>query len=239
MQAPDVEDWKKLKRTMKFLEQTIEDSRIIGAESLTKMKTYVDSSHAVHPDMRGHTGGAISFGTGILSHVSSKQKMNSRSTNETEVIGNSEYLPRNIWHDYFFEAQGYKLRENVFFQDNEGAEKMAKNGKLSCSSRSRHINIKFFWITDRVKKGRIQVKHCATDRMVADFFTKPLQGSKFHTFREIIMGWKKITTLEDNDNEVSSIRKEQVGKIKISDKLGIVQTPGARSWSDIVTGKNK
>jgi hypothetical protein len=163
--------------------------------------------------MRGHTGGLITFGTGILAPKCSKQKMNSRSTNETEVIGNSEYLPINIWHDYFSEAQGNKIKSNTFYQDNEGAEKMAKNGQLSCGSKSRHINIKFFWISDRVKKGKIMIKHCPTDKMLADFFTKALQGNKYHIFRRIIMGWDHISTLwmsDTSDTTETSSSKERV-----------------------------
>ena len=113
-------------------------------------------------DMRGHTGGVISFGTGIIHAKSSKQKMNSRSPNETEVTGNSEYLPYNIWVEYFIEAQGYPIKSNIVWQDNEGAEKMAKNGTMSCSSKSRHISIKHFWIADSLKQGHIDVKHCPT-----------------------------------------------------------------------------
>ena len=76
----------------------------------------MDSSHAVHEDMWGHTGGVITFGTGILAPKCTKQKMNSRSTNETEVIGESEYLPYNIWHENFLEIQGYKLKSNILWQ---------------------------------------------------------------------------------------------------------------------------
>jgi len=71
------------------------------------MLTFIDSAHAVHPDMRGHTGGATTFGTGIIDQKSSKQKMNTRSSTETEVVGNSEYLPKNIYFEMFMEAQGY------------------------------------------------------------------------------------------------------------------------------------
>ena len=97
VQQPDVEDQKKLRRVLKFLQQTIDDNRIIGADRLDVMTTFVDSSHAVHPNMRGHTGGVITFGTGVINTKSSKQKMNTRSSNEAEVVGNSEYLPTNIW----------------------------------------------------------------------------------------------------------------------------------------------
>ena len=52
--------------------------------------------------------------------------MNSRSSNESEVIGNSEYLPTNIWYENFMKSQGYQHKDNYFLQDNKGAEKTAK-----------------------------------------------------------------------------------------------------------------
>ena len=125
VKSSDIEDWKKLKRLISFLHQTIDDARIIGEDDLLKMQTFIDSSDAVHEDMKGHTGGTITFGTGGVSVESSKQKMNSRSSNETEVIGNSEYLPFNIWLQYFMEAQRYTLDINLLWQDNEGAQRMA------------------------------------------------------------------------------------------------------------------
>lgn len=91
------------------LQQAIDDERIIGVDDLQIMQTFVDSSHAIHNDMRGHTGGLFTFGIGILNAKSRKHKMNSRSSNKTEVIENNEYLPYNIWFEYFMEAQGHPL----------------------------------------------------------------------------------------------------------------------------------
>ena len=96
VRIPDVEDWKILKRLISFLHQTIDDVRIIGADDLLKIQTFIDSSHALHEDMKVHTGGTITFATGVVNVKLSKQKMNSQSSNETEVIGNSKYLPFNI-----------------------------------------------------------------------------------------------------------------------------------------------
>ena len=86
-----------------FLKQTINDTRVIRADSLEQIDTFLDSSHAVHPDMRGHTGGTITMGTGIIHGKASKQKMNSKSTNETKMIGDSKYLPYVIWVEYFMD----------------------------------------------------------------------------------------------------------------------------------------
>ena len=67
VKSPDVEYWKRLKRLISFLHQTIDDIRIIGAYDLLKMHTFIDSSPAVHDDMKGHTGGTITFSTGVVS----------------------------------------------------------------------------------------------------------------------------------------------------------------------------
>ena len=72
VKSPDVKDWKKLKRIISFLHQKIDDVRIIGADELLKMQTFIDSSHAVHEDMKGHTSGTITFDTAVVSVKSSK-----------------------------------------------------------------------------------------------------------------------------------------------------------------------
>ena len=95
--SPDKDDWCKLLRVMSWLHQMVEDVRVIGADDLHKMLTFVDSAHAVHPNMRGHTGGMTTFGIGTIDQKSGKQKMNTRSSTETEVVGDSEYLKKNIF----------------------------------------------------------------------------------------------------------------------------------------------
>jgi len=53
------------------------------------------------------------------------------------------------------------------------------------------LNIRFYFIFDRIDKGDLNVEFCATDEMVADFFTKPLQGKAFLKFRRLIMNLEK------------------------------------------------
>ena len=55
-------DWEKLKRCLGFMKGSIKDHRVIGADSLRDLHVWVDASHAVHENMRGHTGGTMSMG---------------------------------------------------------------------------------------------------------------------------------------------------------------------------------
>jgi hypothetical protein len=86
------------------------------------------------------------------------------------------------------EAQGYQVQDNILFQDNKSAILLEKNGKASSSKRTKHVNIRYFFITDRVDKGDISLVWCLTGDMIRDFMTKPLQGALFRKFRDQIMG---------------------------------------------------
>ena len=68
----------------------------MGSNNLLKLETWVDASHAVNEDMRGHIGGCISYGVGIVHGKTSKNKLNTKITTESEVVAVSEYVPYKI-----------------------------------------------------------------------------------------------------------------------------------------------
>ena len=177
-----MQDWLKLKRLLQYLNRTIDDVLILGADSLTKLMTWVDAAYGVHRDMKSHTGGAMSLGRGAVMCKSSKQKLNTKSSTEAELVGASDYLPNTIWAKMFLESQGYAVQENHFLQDNQSAIKLEVNGRASCGQKSRHIDIRYFFMQDRIKTEGIEVVYCPTEDILADFFTKALQGSLFEKF---------------------------------------------------------
>jgi hypothetical protein len=134
------QDWTKLKRVLEYLNGTLEDVGIIGADDLLKMKPWVDASYAVHMDMKSHTGGVVSFGTGAVMGKSSKQKLNTKSSTEAELVGAGDYLPHAIWARKFLQKQGYAIKQNTFYQDNQSAIQFEKNGRKLCGPNSRHID---------------------------------------------------------------------------------------------------
>ena len=68
------------------------------------------------------------------------------------------------------------------------AMRLESNGLKSCGEKSRHIDIRFFFIKDVLKRENIELRRCPTDRMIADYFTKPLQCSLFRKVKAVIMG---------------------------------------------------
>ena len=83
--------------------------------------------------------------------------------------------------------QGYDFKENIFYQDNTSAMRLAASEFGPKSEQSRHINIKYFFMKDIVKNKGIKLTHCWIEEMVADFFTKPLQGGLFKVTRKYII----------------------------------------------------
>ena len=73
----------------------------------------------------------------------------------------------------FVDAQYYGINVTIMYQYNLSAILLKNNGKHSSSKRTKHINIRYFFITDRIKHGELNIEYCPTDDMVANFFTKP------------------------------------------------------------------
>eukprot|EP00980_Cylindrotheca_fusiformis_P015510 scaffold4410_cov78-Cylindrotheca_fusiformis.AAC.1 len=185
---PNESDWQKLLRLMKYLNGTKKDHLTLSIDNLWVIKWYVDASFAVHPDFKSHSGGVMSMGGGALFHGSRKQKLNTRSSTEAELVGVDDYATNILWTKLFLEEQGYPVERNVLHQDNKSAILLEVNGQKSAGKRSHAINIRYFFITDQVKKGNISIEYCPTDDMIADYMTKPLQGEKFRKFKRDILG---------------------------------------------------
>ena len=117
-----------------------------------------------------------------------KHKINTRSSTESELVGVGDMMSSILWTRYFLNHQGYKVNDNINFQDNKSSMLLERNGKASSGKRMKHINVRYFFITNRISKGEVCVEWCLTKDMVADFLTKPLQGATFKRFRDLIMG---------------------------------------------------
>ena len=130
----------------------------------------------------------MSLGKGSIVSMAKKQKLNTKSSTEAEVVGVDDAMPQVLWTRYFLMAQGHGVTDNIVYQDNKSAMLLEKNGMASSSKRTRHLNIRFFFVKDRVDSGEISIEYCPTDEMVGDYFTKPVQGRKFLDLRRIIMG---------------------------------------------------
>jgi hypothetical protein len=188
VKGPDIDNWRKLCHLVEYLRSTCELPLILTADGTGVLSWYVDASFAVHPDMRWHTGGAMTMGMGFPLDKSTKHKLNTRSSTESEIVAVNNLIPQILWARLFMKAQGFVVRYNILYQDNKSAMLLETNGRASSSKRTRHIEIWNFYVTNRVAKGDLRVVWCPSDKMIADFLTKPLQGKAFVKFWDLLMG---------------------------------------------------
>jgi hypothetical protein len=78
---------------------------------------YVDAMFAVHADFKSHTGGAMTYGTGAPISISRKQKINTKSSTEAELVGVDDVSTMILWTRLFLNEQGYHISRNVLHQE--------------------------------------------------------------------------------------------------------------------------
>jgi hypothetical protein len=233
IKAPDADDYKKLTRVMRYLRATIDLPLVLEANNMQVIKWWIDASFAVHSDMRSHTGGAMTLGKGTIYAMSTRQKFNTKSSTEGELVGVNDVMPQVLWTRYFLEAQGYGVNDSVVDQDNQSAILLEKHGNASSSKRTRHINIRYFFVTDRVAANEVSIEYCSTGEMVSDFFTKPLQGSLFKNFRDQIMNNQASEAHNDAPATDSlqnrrSVLEHNVADVHMTDEWTVVRMNGRR-----------
>ena len=193
VRAPTEQDWKKLQHLLQYLNgtATLGLKLRIGDRGMVH-ESYVDASFAVHNDRKSHTGLVDRIGDAVVDTKSSKQKINTNSSCEAEIVAVSESLDRMVQSHDFLSHQGYhNLQANILYQDNESTMSLINHGRARSES-TRHIDIKYFYVKDYVERGRLVVQQKPTELMIADFFTKPLHGERFVWLRNIIMGADEV-----------------------------------------------
>jgi hypothetical protein len=101
VRSPDEDNWGKVKRVLSYLKGTLHMPLILSADLLTLSRWWVDAAYAVHDDCRGHTGAGMSFGQGMALSYSWKQKINTKSSTEAELVGVDNSLGYILWARYY------------------------------------------------------------------------------------------------------------------------------------------
>jgi hypothetical protein len=184
---PTIEDGRKLLRALRYLATTSQLQLTLGFTGKPVISIYIDASFGVHPDKKSHTGVMTTMGRGAFYTKSTGQKINTTSSCEAELVALAKGLQQSIWARAFLLAQGLPTPPLRVYQDNQSTIKLIEKGRPA-AEQSRHIDIGYFWLNDLVTRGIIHIVYCPTLNMLADYFTKPLQGSLFQTMRDHVLG---------------------------------------------------
>ncbi|RVW97571.1 Retrovirus-related Pol polyprotein from transposon TNT 1-94 [Vitis vinifera] len=178
---PGINHWKAAKKVMRYLQGTKDYKLMYRRTNNLEVVGYSDSDFAGCVDSRKSTSGYIFIlAGGAISWRSVKQTMTATSIMEAEFISCFEATSHGVWLKSFI--SGLKVMDSIsrplsIYCDNSAAVFMAKNNKSG--SRSKHIDIKYLAIRERVKEKKVVIEHISTELMIADPLTKGMPPLKF------------------------------------------------------------
>ena len=82
-------------------------------------------------------------------------------------------------------------KEDVLLQDNKSGILLQKNYPYSTGKGSQHIHVRYYFAAHKIKSKELRIVHCPTDKLVADYNSKPLQGGLFIKHRNTLLGVKE------------------------------------------------
>jgi hypothetical protein len=189
MRNPNEQDDQLLDRVIAYLEGTKDKSMKIRKCDM-QLHAYMDASFAVHSNRVSHSG--IHFTLGKYGNTvlckSIKQKTVATSSTEAELVCIFDGMDYLVWMRNVLEFLGFKQGTTTIYQDNTSTITMAYMGRGGSGSRTRHIDIKYFYIKQFLDSKALEIDHLGRDNMTADFFASPRQGATFRRFRGMIMG---------------------------------------------------
>jgi len=142
-------------------------------------------------DRKSMTGNLFLYGDGAISWLSKKQPVVALSTSEAEYIALSYAVQEAIWLKSLLTSVGVVVDKPIIIkEDNQGAIAIAKDPVKH--TRAKHIDIRFHFLRDVIKRGDIELEYCSTENMTADILTKPVSKNKFVKCRDE-MGLKVYT----------------------------------------------
>jgi hypothetical protein len=185
-----VQDEEKLDRVIGYLKGSPDlGLKFSFPNGVYAIAAYMDASFGVHSDYKSHSGALIKVGGGVVYVSSRKQRIVTRSSWEAEVVAVSDNASQLVWLLDLLEEMGRLPDRTVLWQDNKGAVESFARGETT-SKASRHVNVRHFWVKEHVDRGRFEIAWIPTEEMLADGLTKPLTGSKFIAFRNVLLNGK-------------------------------------------------
>ena len=175
---PSAHHWQALKRLYRYLKGTM-DGGIQYGGSGRELTGYSDSDWAGDVASRKSTGGYVfTLVNGAVSWSSKRQGCVAKSSTEAEYMAISRAGDEAIWlRSLFTELMPEQIKPIVLWSDNQGAIHLSHNPEYH--ARTKHIDVSYHVIRERVEQRLIDLKYLPTGEMPADGLTKALGHVKF------------------------------------------------------------
>jgi hypothetical protein len=200
MQAPTRRNMLAAERVLRYLAGTRDVGLVFGSHNgpitgdsrgwshvQVDVCAYADADWAnSKSDRRSITGWVAKLNGDTVSWASKKQRTVALSTCEAELYAEGAAIQEVMWlNDLLKELGLHRQMGSTVFGDNQSAIAVSKNGIKG--ERTKHVDIKYCFITEVVERGDVTLKWVPTTEQQADIFTKALAGPVFVHFRKQLM----------------------------------------------------
>ncbi|UYV78903.1 hypothetical protein LAZ67_17000189, partial [Cordylochernes scorpioides] len=173
---PGERHWQAAKHILRYLQAT-KNVSLIYKRGSDDILAFSDSDWANDiDDRRSTSGSAVTINGCLVSWRSKKQNCVSLSTMESEYIALAQTTKEILWIAQILEnlkCLTNASRPITIFCDNRAAIEFSKNNIEN--NRSKHIDIRYHYIREKVNSGDIHVNYISTNDNLADIFTKGLK----------------------------------------------------------------
>ena len=191
LEKPEERHWSMVKRILKY----VKGSTPLGiqyevAQDIGELEGYSDADYASDSTTRRSVSGILfKYSGGAISWASRKQQSVSLSTTEAEYVAASEAARNAIWLNRMFSELAPLKKVPRLLVDNASAIRLAKNPEFH--KRSKHIDIRYHFVRERVQEGELVVEYVRSKDQAADILTKPIPRVQFEELRSLVgMKWR-------------------------------------------------
>jgi hypothetical protein len=178
---PIKSDQHKLLRVLGYLKSTPDYKYIITPNRPLRILAYIDAAFATHDDSKSHSGVAIFVAGVLVFSASKKQSCITKSPTESELVALSDYIGFiELFHEFISFLIPDDIPVPIVYQDSTSVITLVTKG--GGVTRTRHLRNRMHLVKEASDEQRLDIRHCNTANMIADGFTKPLEGAEFRKF---------------------------------------------------------
>jgi hypothetical protein len=183
MSKPTVNHYAAAKSVLRYLASTPEFGITYGGGGRQGLTAYCDADYAGDLDSRKSTTAYVFIlNGGVISWSSRLQPTVAASTTEAEYMAAAYAVKEALWLRKLMQDLSIPAETVSIYCDNQSAIALLNNPITS--ARSKHIDVLHHFARERVARGEVEFRYCATACMIADCLTKPVPEHKLVFCRE-------------------------------------------------------
>lgn len=182
---PTTTDLNEVNRIIRYLKYTKRFKLQLGGSG-NELLVYSDANWGENRiDRKSNSGFVVLLNKGLISWCCRKQNLVTLSSSEAEYVALNETAKELTWLECLIGDFEVRVDKPItILTDSQSCMAMIKDSKLSC--RTKHIDIRFHYVKEKVEHGDIRLQYVCTEENVADLLTKPLGAGRISKLRKMI-----------------------------------------------------